>query len=116
MVKAVKPPMPATLLPWQLPIEKLESADIVAVQSLSQGTADSHQQRRAWDFIRNRLCQCDGMSFWPGGEDGKRATDFAEGKRFVGEQLRRISRMKPSRIDPRGEPPAMPGDNSEGGK
>jgi hypothetical protein len=28
-------------------------------------------------------------------EDGRRATDFAEGKRWVGLQLRRIEKMRP---------------------
>ena len=41
------------------------------------------------------LCETDRMTFWPGAEDGRRATDFAEGKRWVGVQLRRIEKLRP---------------------
>jgi hypothetical protein len=43
------------------------------------------------------------MTFWPGGEDGKRATDFAEGKRWVGVQLRRIEKLRPDHRNESGE-------------
>jgi hypothetical protein len=39
------------------------------------------------------------MTFWAGGEDGRRATDFAEGKRWVGLQLRRIEKLRPDHRD-----------------
>jgi hypothetical protein len=86
----------------------VEDADIFAIQALAECRADEHQQRRAWSFIRERLCAGDTMSFWPGAEDGRRATDFAEGKRWVAIQLRRISRLVPSEVNVRDEPPAMP--------
>lgn len=78
--------------PWQLP--RLEDADIFAVQALTKGIANEAQQKRAWDYILRALCETDRMTFWPGGEDGRRATDFAEGKRWVGLQLRRIEKMR----------------------
>lgn len=98
-----------TRFPWVLPIDDIEPADISAVKALAEGTADANAQRRVWKFIRE-IAAADRMSYWPGGDDGRRATDFAEGKRFVADQLRRIQRMVPGRFDPRDEPPPMPGD------
>ena len=74
---------------------RIEDADIFALQAIANGTASSAQQQRAYDCVVRTLCETDRMTFWPGGEDGKRATDFAEGKRWVGLQLRRIAKMRP---------------------
>jgi len=79
--------------PWQMP--QIEDADIFALQAMATGTANAGQQQRAYEYVVRALCETDRMSFWPGGEDGKRATDFAEGKRWVGVQLRRIEKMRP---------------------
>jgi hypothetical protein len=79
--------------PWQFP--KIDSADIFAVQALAKGIANEGQQQRAFDYILRVLCETDRMTFWPGAEDGRRATDFAEGKRWVGVQLRRIEKLRP---------------------
>jgi hypothetical protein len=79
--------------PWQTP--RIEDADIFALQAIAKGTASSAQQQRVYDYVVRTLCETDRMTFWPGGEDGKRATDFAEGKRWVGLQLRRIAKMRP---------------------
>src|SRR5262249_17295119 len=79
--------------PWQMP--RIEDADIFALQAIANGTANNAQQQRAYEYVVRTLCETDRMTFWPGGEDGKRATDFAEGKRWVGLQLRRIEKMRP---------------------
>lgn len=78
--------------PWQFP--KIDPADIFAIQAVAKGIANEGQQKRAFDYIVGALCETDRMTFWPG-EDGRRATDFAEGKRWVGVQLRRIERLRP---------------------
>jgi len=79
--------------PWQIP--RIDDADIFALQAIANGTASNAQQRRAYEYVIRALCETDRMTFWPGGEDGKRATDFAEGKRWVGLQLRRFEKMRP---------------------
>jgi len=79
--------------PWQMP--QIEDADIFALQAVANGIANNAQQLRAYEYVVRTLCETDRMTFWPGGEDGKRATDFAEGKRWVGVQLRRIEKMRP---------------------
>jgi hypothetical protein len=83
-------PKPAT--PWKLP--PLPEDVMYAIQSVAKGTANPFQQRRAFEFLTEMLCETDRMSFWPGGEDGRRASDFAEGKRWVGLQLRRILKLR----------------------
>jgi hypothetical protein len=104
--KKIEPP------PWSFPLAELNSkainSDIAAIRATADGTADEYQQRAAFAFICRRLCGEGQMTFWPGGEDGRRATDFAEGRRWVGIQLRRIVALVPERIDTRGEPPQMP--------
>lgn len=97
-------------VPWSLPLTELNKhpSEVAAIRALAEGGADEHQQRMAFGFILSRLCGVDAMSFWPGGEDGKRATDFAEGRRWVGIQLRRIVKLVPDRFDTRGAPPPMP--------
>ena len=87
--------------PWQMP--HIEDADIFALQAVAKGLANNVQQQRAYDYIVRALCETDRMTFWPGGEDGKRATDFAEGKRWVGVQLRRIEKMRPDHRNESGE-------------
>lgn len=93
--------------PWQIPLG-IENADIFALQALERGTANAAQQKRAVAFIERKLCATDRMSFYPGGEDGKRASDFAEGKRWVGNQLRRLLKLRPDHGSGRAleEPPA----------
>ena len=100
-----------TLLPWQLPIDRIPPWAISAVRAIAAGTADEHQQREGLAWIRDGLSARTRMSFWPGGDDGRRATDFAEGRRWVGDQLQRICNLTPGQVDPRGPPPPMPGDD-----
>ena len=60
-----------------------ELADVTALQALSRGEADKHQQERALKWIIEQACGTYQMSFRPG-PDGERDTVFAEGRRFVG--------------------------------
>lgn len=67
-------------IPW-------EPADVAAIQALARGDASADQQKRALDYIIHGLAATYDLSYRPGGEDGRRDTDFAEGKRFVGTQI-----------------------------
>lgn len=67
-----------------------------SVRALFAGTADERQQKRAIDWILFDLCGVRDLSFRP---DSQRDTDFAEGKRFVGLQLVKVSKV------PAGAPP-----------
>lgn len=69
-----------------------ELADADAIQAVDQGRASPEQQRRAMNYIINELCGYYDLSYRPG-EDGRRDTDFAEGKRFVGAQIVKLSKI-----------------------
>lgn len=79
--------------PWELP--KFEDADVFAMQALGRREANPGQQERVLAYILHHLCEVDRMTFWPGGEEGRRATDFAEGKRWVALMIRRFMKMRP---------------------
>ena len=64
-----------------------EKADTAAVKALAAGNANEGQQKRALDWIINTVCGTYDLSFRPGGLEGDRATAFAEGRKFVGQQI-----------------------------
>jgi len=63
---------------------------LMAVRAFNDGKANDGQQIIVRDWLLHVVCQVDGMSYRPGGEDGRRATDFAEGKRYVANQFRKM--------------------------
>lgn len=60
-----------------------------AIKALANGTALPHQQQLALHFILVDVCGIDDEPFCPG-EDGRRSTDYALGKRRVGLYLRSL--------------------------
>lgn len=70
--------------PW-MPVE-WQPADVMAIKGLADGTASKDQQQRALQFIITNVCQTYDQPY-RGGEDGRRNTDFACGKRSVGLEL-----------------------------
>ena len=70
--------------------------DIRACRALFAGVASESQQRRMVDWIVNGACAYYDLSFRPGGDDGRRASDFMEGRRFVGAQLVGLSKRPTS--------------------
>jgi hypothetical protein len=46
------------------------------------------------DWLINRGCNTYDMDFFPGGDEGRRLSDFASGRRFVGQQLVRQIKLK----------------------
>jgi hypothetical protein len=70
-----------------------EMADAAAIQALHRGNATPEQQRRALDHIIHNIAGTYDLSFRPGGEEGARATAFAEGKRYVGLQIVTLTKL-----------------------
>ncbi len=70
--------------PWQRSPYDAQAA--YALQALRKGIASEGQQQYALDFIIRHICETGRMSFWPG-PGGDRATAFAEGKRWVGNEI-----------------------------
>lgn len=91
--------------PWKPP--KWEKADAAALQALQHGTASPDQQKRALRWIIEMGAGTYDMSFRPGGDDGRRDTDFAEGRRFVGLQVVKLLGLNLSAL-PNDEPRADP--------
>jgi hypothetical protein len=69
--------------PWD-PIDYNEDVTY-AVRAIASGTANKGQQQLFWDWFQHATGK-DDISFRPG-EGGERATAFAEGKRFLGQQV-----------------------------
>ncbi len=80
----------ASHAPWRPP--SFSPSDVSAIQALWRGEAAPHQQRRALDFLIE-MSRNDGAFYFPG-EAGRRDTDFALGRAFVGEQLITLIKMK----------------------
>ena len=91
--------------PW-LPAA-YELADVTAVQAVLAGTANPEQQRRAMRWVSEQAAGTYDMAYRPGAEDGRRDTDFALGRAFVGQQIVKLSKLNPGRL-PRTEPRADP--------
>jgi len=76
--------------PW-FPVDYDEQV-IWAIRAFADGKANAGQQKTCWDwlmYLTGAVEQYADLSFRPGPE-GVRATDFAEGKRFVGLQVRKM--------------------------
>ena len=67
-------------------------ADVYAIQQVTMGNADADQQRRAMRYIVETLAGTYDPSYRPGGTEGARETDFAEGRRFVGLRIVALTR------------------------
>lgn len=90
--------------PWK-PVE-YELADVSAIQALMRGDANEDQQRRAFGFIVERIAGTYDMSFRPEQFGGSRATDFAEGKRHVGNTLVKLSKLNLAKMRSTDDRPA----------
>jgi hypothetical protein len=85
-------PIPA---PW-MPVP-YDEATVMAIRSFASGTANAGQQQAAYDWIVGIAAGVNEMTFHPGGPEGDRATVFAEGRRFVGNQIRKM--LSPDVLD-----------------
>lgn len=90
-------PKPKTSAPY-MPVDCVK-ADAAALQAMRRGEATKDQQIRAMEFIVGTVSDRNGMSFRPGGAEGARDTDFAEGRRFVGNQIVKITNTPLSKFD-----------------
>lgn len=76
-------PMPRA---FDVPVPTI--SEIAAVKAMANGNANGEQQKTVMEFILHKLCIVDELSYRPDELGGQRETDFSEGKRFVGLQLR----------------------------
>jgi len=78
------------------------------LQALQRGEAEPHQQKRILQLLIYQLCGTYDLEFRPGGADGRRATDFAGGKRWVGLQLVTMLAIQPASLLQSNESAAPP--------
>lgn len=74
-----------------------DPADALSVQRLSQGQANTAEQKRALEWIL-RATGVNDQPYRPGGEDGRRETDFALGKQMVGREIVKMIKINLARI------------------
>jgi hypothetical protein len=92
MPEAKKPPI---ALPW-LPIQLrpgFKKHHAVFVQQFARGELDKEGQIQLYDFLVTTLCGTYDLSFREDKDGGDRATNFAEGKRFIGMELVKLSKL-----------------------
>lgn len=65
--------------------------DAVCIQALLRGDATAEQQRHGLDWIINLACATYDMSARP---NDTHATYFAEGRRFVGNAIIKLTKLK----------------------
>lgn len=68
----------------------INKADAIAIRAVAQGDASPDQQKRAIEAIIGRIACTDDMSFRAEDHGGMFETAFAEGKRYVGLQIRKM--------------------------
>lgn len=97
----------AAWVPWKPPRDlstvegrRQYASDCAAVQALLRGEAEPHQQKRVMEMLIYQLAGTYDMEFRPGSSevDGRRASDFAAGRRWVGLQLVLMQQVKPSSL------------------
>lgn len=72
-------------------------AEHMAVKALHAGTANADQQKMALAWILEKACILKDQHFYPGGEEGRRNTDMALGRAYVGKQIARLLTTSPPR-------------------
>ena len=82
--------------PWLPP--PYDDADVFAIQALVKGSANPDQQKRALAWIIEKACGVYDMSYRPGAGDGDRDTAFAEGRRFAGNQVVKMTKLKTGQL------------------
>lgn len=65
---------------------------LMAVRACIAGKANEGQQKLAMDWIITKASNLYDMSYRPDGKGGARATEFHEGRRFVGNQIVKMTR------------------------
>lgn len=82
--------------PWH-PVQS-DPVIATAVQALARGEADPAQQKEALEWIIEVAAMTHDQSFFPGGEEGRRDSDFAAGRRFVGLAIIKHTKLNASEL------------------
>lgn len=83
-------------IPAEYQPAELRKADVIALQALMHGSADKDQQKRALDFIINKVCLTYDLAYRPGDSN---ATHFALGRSFAGQQIVHLLKLPANKIE-----------------
>lgn len=86
----------AELRPWFPYNWSRQLNAVYALKALQTGDATKDQQQIALDFLIKNLCGTYEMTYMP---DSQRDSDFAEGKRWVGNQMIKLLKLTGEEID-----------------
>lgn len=84
-------------MPWFPP--QLTKNEARAIKAVWEGVASEPQQKKVIELIIKRFACADDLEFRPDDMGGERASNFASGKRFVGEQVRKWALASGSMIE-----------------
>lgn len=70
-----------------------DKRDLMALKALKAGHADETQQRRVLEWIVMAVCGTYENPYRPGGRSAERASQFAAGKQFIGQQIVKLINM-----------------------
>ena len=74
------------------------SHDVTAIQAVAAGQANADQQKRALQWIMLMAAEINEISYRSDAHGGDRETAFAEGRRFVGLQVKKLAGMPPAML------------------
>jgi len=89
--KQAPPKKKLPLVPW-MPVH-YDVADVSAIQALNRGTASPEMQQRALAYIINTVAATYDEPYYNMNSEGRRDTDFALGRAFVGRQLVKLTKL-----------------------
>lgn len=77
---------------------RVSVAEITALKAIFAGSASEQQQKAGMAWIVHQAAGLDFLAWYPGSE-GQRASDFAQGKRSVGLNIKRVIEMSAADVE-----------------
>ena len=93
-VRRTRKTIPTLAMPPEDAVD-LEPTDVAAIRAVMLGKADPVQQVACIKAIVEKISRYYHLSYRPDDRGGRRATDFLEGRRSVGQWLVNLQHMSP---------------------
>lgn len=77
---------------------RLWSEVVYATKAIAAGEATKDQQALFFEWLIVEVCKKDDFPWFPGGDEGARDTDLANGKRFVALQVLKARNMSGDKV------------------
>lgn len=72
-------------------VSEIPDHELYAIRNLAKGEATPDQQKKAFRVIVEKIASTDDFSYRPDNMGGDRITNFNEGRRYVGLQVRKLA-------------------------